>query len=186
MSRPWQGIVGKGFNAGDFQAYVDTLDFTWTPDFIVLHNTMIPRFAPWVDADGNNQPGWHDVSGERRMKGLESYYRDDQKWSGGPHLFIADDLIWVFTPLTTHGIHSPSWTEQSWGVETVGDYDKEELPQEIFDNIIAALATLSAAIGVSADTLRFHKEDPATTHRMCPGHNIVKVDIVKALAAALQ
>ena len=24
----------------------------------------------------------------------------------GPHLFVADDLIWVFTPLPTPGIHS--------------------------------------------------------------------------------
>ena len=43
------------------------------------------------------------------MRNLEAYYRDEQDWSAGPHLFVADDLIWVFTPLRTSWVHSPSW-----------------------------------------------------------------------------
>lgn len=167
----WKGIIGKGFTAEEFQEYVDTLDFSaWTPRFAVLHNTQIPRLDEW-----------HNAPGERRMAGLESYYRDDQKWSAGPHLFIADDLIWVFTPLTTPGVHSPSWNGVAWGIETVGDYDKEDLPQEVFDNIIAALSTLYCAVGLDAESLRFHKEDPATTHRGCPGVNLIKREVVDAL-----
>ena len=171
----WKGIVGRGFTKEDFRTYVDTLDFSvWTPQFAVLHNTQIPRLDQW-----------HDVPGDRRMLGLQSYYRDEQKWSGGPHLFVADDLIWVFTPLTVPGVHSPSWNEVAWGVETVGDYDTEELPQSVFENVIAALSTLYKAVGLNAKTLRFHKEDPATTHRGCPGKNLVKQDVVDALAITL-
>lgn len=174
----WKGIVGRSFTVDTFSEYVReevVPKLVWKPDFVVLHNTLIPRLDEW-----------HNVSGEHRMRGLEGYYRDDQKWSAGPHLFIADDYIWAFTPLWVPGVHSPSWNPVSWGVETVGDYDTEELPQSVFDNIIGALAALHVALdNKPAETLRFHKEDPATTHRGCPGHNIVKKDIVQALKVAL-
>lgn len=61
------------------------------------------------------------------MQNLQSYYRDTMKWSGGPHLFVADDLVWAFTPLTVPGVHSPSWNNVSWGVELVGDYSTEQI-----------------------------------------------------------
>ena len=113
----WKGIVGRGFTAADFEQYVQTIKLTlWHPQFVVLHNTFIPRLADW-----------HQVPGEQRMQNLQHYYRDTQHWSAGPHLFIADDLIWVFTPLDTPGVHSPSWNAISWGVELVGDYTTEEL-----------------------------------------------------------
>ena len=87
----WKGIVGRGFTAADFVQYVQTIKLTlWHPQFVVLHNTFIPRLADW-----------HQVPGEQRMQNLQHYYRDTQRWSAGPHLFIADDLIWVFTPLDT-------------------------------------------------------------------------------------
>jgi len=82
----WKGIVGRGFTAADFEQYVQTIKLTlWHPQFVVLHNTFIPRLADW-----------HQVPGEQRMQNLQHYYRDTQHWSAGPHLFIADDLIWVF------------------------------------------------------------------------------------------
>lgn len=163
----WKGVVARGFTQAEFQTYVDSLSLQWIPDFCVLHNTAIPTFAQW-----------HDVPGARRMAGLVGYYRDDQHWSGGPHLFVADDLIWVFTPLTVPGVHAPSWNDRSWGIEMVGDYDHEELPIPLFDNAIHALATLCHKINQPAETIRFHKEDPLTTHRNCPGAKVEKDEVV--------
>ena len=95
----WKGIVGESFSPSDFAVYVDSVNFTtWRPQFVVLHNTAVPTFIDW-----------HNVPGDQRMRGLEHYYRDVQQWSAGPHLFVADDRIWVFTPLNTPGVHSPSW-----------------------------------------------------------------------------
>lgn len=89
----WKGIVGRSFTAEQFADYFAGLSFSaWRPSFIVLHNTGAPTFAQW-----------HCISGEQRMKNLECYYRDGQKWSASPHLFIADDSIWVFTALTMPG-----------------------------------------------------------------------------------
>jgi N-acetylmuramoyl-L-alanine amidase len=110
----WKGIIGRGFRPQEFKRYVGTLSFgDWRPHFVVLHNTSAPRLSQW-----------HSHPGEERMHNLEAYYRG-KGWSAGPHLFIADDLIWAFTPLTTSGAHSPSWNGVSWGIEMVGEYDAE-------------------------------------------------------------
>jgi hypothetical protein len=171
----WKGIVGQGFSPDAFNNYVSQLAFNaWRPSFVVLHNTAVPTFAQW-----------HSVPGATRMQNLQIYYRDQQHWSGGPHLFIADDLIWIFTPLTVPGVHSPSWNNVSWGVELVGDYSVESMNPNLKLNAIAALGTLHAALGLSPDTLRLHREDPLTTH-ICPGNNVSKPDFIQLVAANVQ
>lgn len=171
----WKGIVGKGFSADDFDDYVGDIDFgAWRPSFVVLHNTAAPTFAQW-----------HSVPGEQRMQNLQTFYRDTQGWSGGPHLFVADDLIWVFTPLTVPGVHSPSWNNLSWGVELVGDYATEKMLPEVRNNAISALTTLHGVLGLDPSTLRLHKEDPKTSH-LCPGNNISKSDFISQVTAGLE
>jgi hypothetical protein len=171
----WKGIVGRSFNVTDFIAYLATVTLSnWRPQFVVVHNTFIPKLSDW-----------HSVPGAQRMQGLQSYYRDTQHWSAGPHLFVADDLIWAFTPLNTSGIHSPSWNRISWGVELVGDYDTEDFGDAVRQNAVAALAGLHALAGLDPNTLRLHKEDPLTTHKQCPGDNVVKADLIQEIAAQM-
>ncbi|HZF36954.1 MAG TPA: N-acetylmuramoyl-L-alanine amidase [Candidatus Angelobacter sp.] len=170
----WKGIVGKSFTAATFPAYVAQQKFDqWRPQFVVLHNTASPKLSQW-----------HSAPGEQRMKNLEDFYKNQQKWSAGPHLFVADDLIWVFTPLTVSGVHSPSWNSLAWGVEMVGDYNAELFDPRVRDNAVAALAALHAAVALDPKTLRLHKEDPKTTHD-CPGKNVDKDDIIARVSAAL-
>ena len=163
----WKGIVNRSFTPDQFADYVSSLNFAiWRPQFVVLHNTAVPTLAQW-----------RPVPGSQRMENLEHYYRDVQHWSAGPHLFIADDFIWTFTPLTTPGVHSPSWNAISWGVEMVGDYATEPLSPGVMKNTVAALAILYSTLGRDPSTLRLHKEDPKTTH-LCPGKNVIKAQIV--------
>lgn len=170
----WKGIVGQGYTSDGFSDYVKGLTFgLWRPSFVVLHNTAVPTFAQW-----------HDVPGTQRMANLQSYYRDTQKWSAGPHLFVADDLIWVFTPLTTQGVHSPSWNNVSWGVELVGDYSTEPLNPNLLANAVSALATLHRALGLDPNKMRLHREDPLTTH-LCPGNEISKASFITQVTAKL-
>jgi len=170
----WKGIVGTGFTPSDFAAYVAGLTFAaWRPSFVVLHNTGLPTFAEW-----------HNVAGQVRMQNLETYYRDTQHWSGGPHLFVADDLIWAFTPLTVPGVHSPSWNNVSWGVELVGDYSTEAMDPNLQLNAISAIATLHGALGLDPNTLKLHREDPLTTH-LCPGNKVSKADFIAQVVAKL-
>ena len=176
----WKGIVNKSFSPEEFAQYVETLTFgTWRPQFVVLHNTAAPSLQQWLA--GPTTP-------QQRILNLEAFYRDQQKWSAGPHLFIDNHLIWAFTPLTTSGVHSPSWNSISWGVEMVGDYSEEDFDTgpgaAVADNTVKALATLHTLMGIDPATLRLHKEDPKTTHD-CPGSNVDKDDMIDRIQAQM-
>jgi len=171
---PWKGIVGRSFTSDEFDVYCHTLQWNaWRPSFIVLHNTATPSLA--------QRPAGLT---QQNILGLEAFYRDTQKWSAGPHLFIDDRQIWVFTPLTVSGVHSPSWNKVALGVEMLGDYETEDFDGgrglAVRQNAVAALATLSAVLGLASDTMRIHREDPLTTHA-CPGKNVRKLEVVQAV-----
>jgi hypothetical protein len=175
MTRPWQGIVGRGMTPAQFDAYVVALPMsTWRPKFCTVHNTGVPLFSDW-----------HRVPGPRRMSALEEYYRDDQKWSAGPHAFIADDLIWPFTPFYTPGVHAPSWNQIAWGIELVGDFNSESIPPALFGNAIAALATLHRKLTLDPAKMRLHREDPLTTHKVCPGDHLSKDAVISGVQTTL-
>ena len=168
----WKGIVGNTFDVDSFDTYCHTLTWSaWRPSFIVLHNTAIPSLSQRPKGFSKNQ-----------INGLQSYYRDNQKWKAGPHLFIDDRQIWVFTPLTVSGTHSPSWNKVALGIEMLGDYEKEAFDSgrglAVRKNAIAAIATLSAVLGLDPHTLRLHREDPLTTHA-CPGKNVRKLEVIQ-------
>jgi hypothetical protein len=122
--------------------------------------------------------------GSQRMLNLENYYCNSMQWSAGPHLFVADDQIWVFTPLNVSGIRSPSWNSISWGVEMVGDYETEPFGDAVKGNTIRALAALHPIVRLDPNSLMLHKEDPRTTHN-CPGQNVVKSDVIQSVVAQL-
>ncbi len=171
----WKGIVGKPFSPLAFEAYVAGLHWlSWKPEFLVLHNTGAPTLAQW-----------HEVDGHTRMQNLQHYYRDTLHWSGGPHIFAADDFIWAFTPLTVPGVHSPSWNAVSRGIEMVGDFTKEAFDSRVRDNTVSALATLHIALGIDSHTLKFHKMDPKTSHKDCPGDHVVYSDMVQRVHAEI-
>jgi N-acetylmuramoyl-L-alanine amidase len=181
---PFQ-IVGRRFTPEEFVRYVrdevagelDKKDKTtgkahWRPEFLVLHNT-------WKPTIGMRPSGF----GESDMRGLASYYAH-QGWHAGPHLFVDQNGIWVFTPLTVPGVHSPSWNRKSWGIEQLGDFETEPYDSgkgaQVRANAVAALAILSIAAEKDIGTLKLHKEDTQTTHKTCPG---IKCDKDKMIAA---
>ena len=95
----WKQIVGKAYDMSAFAEYCDGLVWsTWRPSFAVLHNTGVPTLAQRP----NGLTSQH-------IANLVAFYRDQKGWSAGPHLFVDDRQVWVFTPLTTSGVHSPSW-----------------------------------------------------------------------------
>jgi len=176
MTRPWQGIVGTPMSAAQFDAYVAGLEMrSWRPSFCVAHNTGVPNFA-----------AWHRVPGARRMAALEAYYRDDKGWSAGPHVFVADDLIWPFTPLYTPGVHAPSWNAVAWGVELVGEFTSENIPPALWGNALSVFATLHRKVStMDVSRLRLHREDPLTTHKVCPGDHLSKSALIAGVQSAL-
>ena len=63
----------------------------------------------------------------------------------------------------------------------LGDFATEAFAADrglkVHDNAISAVATLSAVLGLYPDTMRLHKEDPATDHD-CPGKNVDKAKFI--------
>ena len=172
MPDDWKGIIGKSFTAEEFDTYCHTLQWNaWRPSFLVVHNTGAPSLA-------QRPKGFT----KQHMLNFVAFYRDQQKWKAGPHLFVDDKKIWVFTPLTVSGTHSPSWNKISLGVEMLGDYDRESFSTgrglRVRQNTVAALSTLCAILGFDPATTRVHREDPLTTHA-CPGKNARKLEIIQ-------
>ena len=169
----WKGIVGASFTPAAFDQYCHLLHWlAWRPSFVVLHNTAVPTLAQRPQG-----------LSKQHILGLEKYYRDDLHWSAGPHLFIDDHQIWVFTPLTVSGVHSPSWNKRALGVEMLGDYATEAFATgrgaQVQAHAVAALATLHAVLGLDPATLKLHREDPNTTHKGCPGTHVSKAAIIR-------
>ncbi len=168
----WKGIVGESFTPEAFEAYCESLTWpAWRPKFIVLHNTGAPSLA-------QRPQGFTRA----HIANLEAFYRDEKQWRAGPHLFVDDRRIWVFTPLTVSGVHSPSWNTLALGVEMLGDYDKDAFDTgrgaRVRDNTVAAMAALSAVLGLDPATMRLHREDPATNHA-CPGKHVDKFEVIQ-------
>jgi len=168
----WRGIVGKSFTPDAFETYVSTLNSIYGARVsIVVHNTSAPDLKTWE--------GWqtraHPVTDEQWAQNLVGYYRDQQKWSAGPHLFVTPRGILAFSPLTGPGTHSPAWNSISWGVETCGEFEHEPFVGPIRNQpgsrashpaLRGGLQPLPYALGTRG--LHFHKEDPITTHKNVP------------------
>lgn len=185
-------VVGQFVDVNGFAAHVASLQFSiWRPQFVVVHNTSSPTLSNY--ADWRAHPEKHgDWTPERWASNLAGYY-SNLGWLAGPHAFVCPDGILLFTPLTQHGTHTPSWNSISWGIETVGEFESEPFDNGSRDNLIAALGILHHRIGLNpADYklgvrgLHFHHEDPRTTHRTCPGRNMVKPDLVAAVVDYMQ
>lgn len=160
----WKGIVARSFPVGAFPGYVASLRWTgWRPAFLTVHNTAIPSLA--------QRP--HGLT-RANIAALENYYKNEKGWPAGPHLFIDDKQIWVFTALTTSGIHSPSWNGTAIGIEMLGDYARESFTAGrgllVRRHTVVAMAALNRALGFKAEDFRFHVEDRRSSHN-CPGIN---------------
>lgn len=178
--------VKRAFTQEEFRDYVKGLTFgAWRPSLIVWHNTAAPSLAQWQKSALADRAAGR-VPGISRINSLEAYFRDQQHWSGAPHLFIADDLIWVFNPLIAPGVHAPSWNSRSIGIEMIADFDREDDDSgaglKVRNNTIFATAILCETFGLDPLTaIKLHREDPRTTHK-CPGDDFAR-DKAEAVAA---
>ena len=170
--------VKKAFTQEQFRAYAQGLTWAgWRPSLIVWHNTAAPTLGQWKATAASDRAAGR-LPGITRINNLDRYFRVERGWSGAPHLFIADDLIWVFNPLTAAGVHSPSWNSRSLGFEMCADFSREDDDSgdglRVKNNCILATAVLCEALGLDPYTaIKLHKEDPATTHD-CPGKNLAQ------------
>jgi len=167
-------ILAQKLSVGEFKEYVDKFNFgSIPPDKIVLHHTWKPTREDW--------------KGAVTLYGIKSYY-ERLGWKSGPHIFIADDGIWLFTSMYDVGTHAgkgnstrSKWgrlTGYSLGIEVVGNYDTERWEGKTKHNTFAALKFLTKRLKLRNDDILFHSEFSAKT---CPGSAIKKDWIFREL-----
>lgn len=169
-------ILGQKLNQDEFRNYVATYDFgRIKPNSLVIHHTWRPTKKDWV--------------GEKTLMGIKNYY-EGLGWKAGPHLFIAEDGIWLFTPMNEVGIHAGkgnSYRDKlgrlagySIGIEVVGDYDTERWSGHTLSNTLATIRILMEKLAIDTEHVTFHRD--WTNQKSCPGHAIMKEWLFKELA----
>jgi hypothetical protein len=123
---------------------------------LVIHHTWRPTKETWV--------------GQRSIDGLKRYY-ENKKWKAGPHLFVAEDGIWLFTPMRQDGIHTAGLNHRSIGIEVVGDYDKEKWSGQTKINALGTIKTLMDKLNLAEKDIFFHRD---VSPKSCPGWAITK------------
>lgn len=157
--------LGTPLTAAEFTNYLASYDFgAIKPDQVVLHNTANPD-ASWAALGTSDRTYWdRDEAGlsltairnkrNRQLDAIKSYYVG-LGWDAGPHLFIDDRWIWLFTPLDTVGIHAKegnSYTalgklHYTIGIEVIGWYGKVAWPFAIQTMVRSAVQSLQKRLG---------------------------------------
>jgi hypothetical protein len=198
--------IGAGKSLDAFRLYVTSYPFgSVPPDYVVLHHTAIPsatwaRFPTGAVWDAN-EAGLTDQAIYDKRKGqldkLRDYYRDTKQWPKGPHLFVDDRWIWLFTPMYDVGIHAAQGNSYrdsgqrlhySIGIEVIGYYEHVHWPPAVAALVAGAVAALRSRLR----TFEYIDKPWAGgvgAHRMynkpqCPGAAIVPSYYLPLLRAA--
>lgn len=180
--------IGRGLTLDQFAAYVQGFDFgPYPPTFVVLHHTSVPD-ASWGKLKaGSWDAGEAGLSTEqvyakrlRQLDAIRRYYDQTMGWDRGPHLFIDDRWVWLFSPMDAPGIHARTGngTSRSYsiGIEVVGHFAKSKWPRPVETLVGGAVATLQRKLGTFQLEHR-HMAGGVSSHReygkpACPGDAI--------------
>ncbi len=166
-------IVGRFFRADtSLITYLSSLTLVaWKPEFVVLHNTGAPTLS-------QRPQGFMP----QHMTNLAEYYAS-LGWHAGPHWFCDQNGVWAFSSSERPGVHSPSWNDISWGVEMLGDYDREAFDSgpgaQVASNAVFLLAALHKRAGLDSHSMKLHRWDPLTSHKDCPGAAVSQPAVVQ-------
>lgn len=150
-------ILNRRLNLDEFRAYVKDYNFGTLPaNKLVIHHTWRPTVEEW--------------KGERSINGLKNYY-EGKKWPAGPHLFVASDGIWLFSPMRQNGIHAGILNDRSIGIEVVGDYDQAPWTGAIRQYALGVIQILMQKLNLTNNNLHFHRD---VSPKSCPGNAITK------------
>ena len=170
-------IIGKDLGLEKFAIYLAKLEFgQWKPELVVIHHCAAPSLA-------QRPTGFQPV----HMQNLRDYYGKEKGWSAGPHLFIDDNAVWLFSPMTKPGVHAVSFNRKSIGIEMLGDYDSEDPTTgrglKVVNLTAKVVKLLLRKLGKDTSAIRFHRDDPKT-RKTCPGKKISKEWFTQIVANA--
>src|SRR5262245_39296810 len=154
--------IGDPKTGPEFVDYVAAYDFgSVPPSYIVIHNTYNPD-ASWAPIGSNTSTWWDrnetgmpvaDIQSKRKrqLDSIMVYYRDTNGWTTGPHLFVDERWIWLFTPMYDVGTHAASGNSYhdsagrlhySIGIETIGYFEHAGWPAAMQTLLATAVQSL--------------------------------------------
>ena len=203
--------IGEGLRAAAFARYTASYSFgRISPSYLVLHHTAIPstlaaRYPSGAVWDAGEEGMSEARIYQKRVKQLDAlaaYYENTLGWDRGPHLFIDDRYIWLFTPMSAVGIHAKegnSFTQDgklhySIGIEVIGYYEKVTWPVPVAANVRTAVQALCGRLGIRPTYSPAPVHSPAahdlslSSHRdynkpQCPGAAITEAYYLAVLSA---
>lgn len=181
--------IGKGLTAAQFTAYVREYNFgSQPPSFVVLHHTAVPdtRHARMQHASWDSRE--EGLSAEAiyakrlgQLTAIKNYYQNQLGWSVGPHLFIDERYIWLFSPMYYQGIHAAEGNGDgrgtySIGIEVIGNYTNVRWPEQVERLVGHAVAVLKERLG-TFELVHKRGRGGISSHRdynkpSCPGDAI--------------
>lgn len=166
-------LVAKRYSPDEFREYLNNihLDGNFNPKYVTLHHysKSISIFKQGIT--------------DKDILSITNTPQGIGRNDSGSHVFIDQNGIWVFRPLNRRAVHANTLNDVSIGVNLVGNYDSETLPDSIKTNATQAIAAIDQWLGKPASSLKFHREDHVGV--TCPGSRLVKVDFVSAIAAIM-
>ncbi len=180
IKSPPMQIDGRCMSAQEFVRYIEGLDMPQPlPIRFFLHHTWIPTRESWK---GHNTLLAMKRHYERQLW-RDSQGRLREGWTVGPHLFVADDGIWLFSDIHYDGVGVYGHNHLSRHLEIVGNYN-DELPKgETLRNTIVALGVLHEKLGLDIANLHFHRD---FSSKSCPGWAIQKSWIIPQVQRWIQ
>jgi len=166
-------FVMRCLSIAEWRPFIAGYAFTWRlPKTVVLHHTY--------------RPDQHTWRGLTSMRGMQRYYAG-LGWTSAPHIYCADDGIWLATPLARIGIHAGAnngSVRTGWytiGLETVWNGDVSRPYGATWDNTLAVLAGLRLRLGRPlAEVLAFHRD---SSMKSCPGNRVNRTWVLESFAA---
>jgi hypothetical protein len=201
--------IGKALTRAEFARYIADYDFgPILPSYVVYHHTAIPSTlaarwpgagAVWDAGEAGLNEAQIKAKRLRQLEQIRDFYAKDKGWDRGPHIFVDDKWIYLFTPMAEIGIHAGTGNSThiigrlvySIGIEVVGYYEKVVWPEAVRRNAGFVAAALQRRLGTFELRAGAQWHD-LTSHRQygkpsCPGAAITeKYYVQAALDAATQ
>jgi len=158
-------------DTAEFDLHVRTVSVRRPINAIWLHHTATTR-TRWSYSTLENVKCYYEG-----LEWVDANGKVQRGWTAGPHLFIGDEGIWLFTSLAEQGVGVAGHNVGAIHVEMIGTYDRARPDGALWANTVSALRSL---LGRWSVPIRFHREASSKT---CPG-SAVTMDWVMAEIAA--
>lgn len=131
------------------------------PYRITIHHAYVPTIALF--------------QGDSTIKDIQNYHIKVRQFIDiAYHYIIApNDIVYECRPVDVYGAHVKGNNFGNIGIMFVGDFDKEDVPESMFNICIELCTQLSKKYYMEIEDIKGHRD--YTLDKTCPGENLYKM-----------